>query len=1573
MPEQLSALQLALLAQKASDQRRLLAAEPIALVGMGCRFPAGSGRADLVTPEQFWQFLLEGQDAVSEVPASRWNLDRFDAASRYGAFLAEPELFDPARFGISPREAQAMDPQHRLLLEVAAEALERAALPPEQLRGTAAGVYLGLCTTDYAWRQLRAQAPDAHYDMYFATGTSFSMAPGRLAYALGLQGPALAVDTACSSSLVAVDLAMRSLRDRTTDVALAGGVSLLLTPVNSLCFARSGMMAADGHCKTFDAAADGYVRGEGCGVVVLKRLSDALAQGDPVLAVLRGSGVNQDGASAGLTVPSGEAQAALIRRTLQDAQLSGDDIDVLEAHGTGTPLGDPIELKALAPIYGRPERPEPLRLGSVKTNLGHLEGAAGIAGLIKAALMLQRGQVPPHLHLRQLTPYLSWGDWGLTVPTEAQAWPAKQGPRRAAVSSFGFSGTNAHVLLEQAPELKTGVAQPAPLVMERDLLLLSAGSEAGLQQLAADLADWLAGQPEDAFAAICATSRLARSGRRWRLAIHASGLAEAIEQLQAPEGGLCAPAQPARLAFALTERSTAADWAAWAGFGLQPTALVVPPSQEPLARQLAGEPPQLRLIPEGQASVQLEEHGYGPALPLVEPSADALAALWLQGHSVDWSPLAPQGRWQRQVLPVTPFDRIRCWLEEDTTAESLGGLQHQRQWQPAELPDSSTVVAAPLWQLGGQQPADGDLRWLPDLAAFEAALEESKESKERPDLLLAPLTFAGGLDLADWQGGLPVLGHVLGRLSRLNRVHWWMPQQATPEAEAWAALARCMARELGPQAGGLLWGEPLAPLLPRLGSIAAGEEWRLGSGGQLERSVLVALGVPTAGRANTLLPPSSTTVITGGLGALGLQVAEALQRWGARHLTLVARREPSAEQQQRIAALEQAGASVELEQLDLSDGLQVAALFERLKASGRPLAGIIHAAGLLDDGLLSNQTPERCAAVSAAKAQGALHLDRCSRALPHNFFVCFSSLAAALGSPGQGAYGAANGFLDGLMLQRNREGLPGLSINWGPWAGGGMAARHQGGLKALQPAEALALLARWLPQQGRVVLADLRQAASANPLVPRLQALGQALEAAEPDQAQALVEECLAGVLSELGGFEVSELGAETRLDALGLDSLMAVELATAVQAGLGVSLGLGALAGDPTLGSLSAHLLGLLQNPGAELEQVDLGVEAQLPADFSVQSAVKAGPGEAILLTGGSGFLGAFLLADQLTRHPGLTVYCLVRAESAASGRARLRSNLEHYDLWQEDWASRIVALPGDLAQPRLGLESTTWEGLVERISGVLHNGAQLSYVAPYGQLKASNVSGTLEVLRLAAAAGAPVEYISSTSVYEAAAYRGQELDERSDLAEWRGIHLGYSQSKWVSERLVWQAAAEGLPVRIYRPPLIAGHSQTGAWHEQDFLHRLVRGCLALQQAPLLPMELDLVPVDYVVNAVGALAWSPVDGCDVLHLHHPRPVLWQTFLEGLIAQGAPLDSVPLDQWLAALAEQPSNPLYPLQPFFTHRWGVEQLTYPELNAPGLRAKPSCTASRERLSAFGIACPDFEQLVAPYARTFLLHG
>jgi len=1508
MAEALSTLQLAVLAAKAADQRRLLQAEPIAIVGVGCRFPAGPGQPDAASPEAFWQLLTGGVDAVGEVPPSRWPLEHYYDPTpgtpgkmhcRHGGFLAAIDQFDPASFGLSPKEAAAMDPQHRLLLEVAAEALESAALAPTQLRGTRAGVYLGLCTTDYVWRQLRGEAPDERFDMYFATGSSFSMAPGRLAYALGLQGPALAIDTACSSSLVAVDLAVRSLRDRSTDLALAGGVSLLLSPVNSLCFAKSGMMASDGHCKTFDAAADGYVRGEGCGVVALKRLADAVAAGDPIWAVLRGSGVNQDGASAGLTVPNGDAQAQLIRSTLEQAQLDGDGVDVLEAHGTGTPLGDPIELKALAPIYGRAGRAAPLLLGSVKTNLGHLEGAAGIAGLIKAVLMVQRGQVPPHLHLRQPTPFVPWDQWAMTIPTAVTPWPQNKWPRRAAVSSFGFSGTNAHAIVEQAP---AEAVLPWPAPRPGDWLLLSARTPEALEQLAVTTADWLEQQSEPAWGAICASSRAARSSGRCRLALQAESPHAAAAALRCGEGLRGeATAQDPRLAWELLDGAqpepSKQALQAWAALGVVPTALVHGVAPPAWLGELVGNPPQLRLAASLEALV---EHGYGTSLPLAPPSLSEAVRLWLAGASPRWSGFEPPAPWPRQVLPTTPFARTRCWVEEDDAARLPSPCDLERRWQPLEAPPSG--------------PFTGEL------------LRVSS----------AELAAAPALDETFWQGWLARLQQAL---QAAGPVHWVLeadPLTAGPQAQAIAALLRTWLREAGAAAGALLWAGPDGRDLARLqqaGAPPAGAEWRWAA--EAGRVEVAALSPAPAERFAAPVPaiqPVATYLITGGLGALGLATARWLAQRGARHLLLVTRRAPGEQQAAAIAELEGLGCRVDVETLNVADGPAVRALLERMAADGRPLHGIVHAAGVLDDGLISNQTPQRCAAVAAAKLGGALALDAASRELAPalEFFVCYSSVAALLGSPGQAAYGAANGALDGLMAQRRAEGLPGLSLNWGPWAGDGMASRAPQLLTPIQPAVALASLGRWLASgaaQGVVV--DLQQARG-HRLAPRCRELLVELEALDDQAARlAAVQACLADLLADLGGFAASELKAETSLYGLGLDSLMAVELATAVQAGLGVSLGLGALSGEPTLGSLAEHLLALLGDPAAAHSAgMDLGAEAELPPDLAAQLAslpqlqAQRPPGT-ILLTGATGFLGAFLLADQLRRHPQLNVWCLVRADGAGAAKARVRANLQHYDLWEEEFGARIVGLPGDLAQPRLGLDGATWAGLAERIGGILHNGAQLSYVAPYSQLKQPNVDGTLDVLRLAAAAGVPVEFISSTSVYEGAAYRGQAISETDDVAAWEGIHLGYSQTKWVSERLVLAAAAAGLPVTVYRPPLIGGHSQSGAWHEGDFLHRLVRGCQALGQAPDLPMELDLVPVDYVVAAIGALAWGAEPLGFHVHLHHPEPMLWADLLHGLIDKGAPLKAIALEQWLAELAQQPTNPLYPLQPFFTHRWGSE--------------------------------------------------
>ena len=430
-------------------------AEPIAIIGIGCRLPGGAN-----DPETFWQLLEQGFDSSIEVPKNRWDIDEYydsnpDAPgkmiSRKSSFLTTPvENFDAAFFGISPREAEYLDPQQRLLLEVTWEAIENARIQPSELRGTQTGVFVGICSNDYG--DLLAQySTDKDIEAYFGTGNAASTATGRISYTLGLQGPSIATDTACSSSLVAVHQACQSLRNGESNLAITGGVNLILSPALNINFSKAHMLSADGYCKTFDAAADGYVRGEGCGIIILKRLSDAERDKDPILAVIKGSAVNQDGASSGLTVPNGPAQEAVIKRALAQAKLTPDEIDYIEAHGTGTSLGDPIEINAIANVFSD-NRQTPLTIGTVKTNIGHLEGAAGIAGLIKTILSLQHETIPRHLHFQEINPSINLAAIPAQIPLQPTEWKKTNHSRRAGISSFGFSGTNAHVIIEEAPE-----------------------------------------------------------------------------------------------------------------------------------------------------------------------------------------------------------------------------------------------------------------------------------------------------------------------------------------------------------------------------------------------------------------------------------------------------------------------------------------------------------------------------------------------------------------------------------------------------------------------------------------------------------------------------------------------------------------------------------------------------------------------------------------------------------------------------------------------------------------------------------------------------------------------------------------------------------------------------------------------------------------------------------------------------------------------------------------------------------------------------------------------------------------
>ncbi|MDX2205388.1 MAG: beta-ketoacyl synthase N-terminal-like domain-containing protein [Hyphomicrobiaceae bacterium] len=609
------------------------AREPVAIVGTAMRLPGGVRDA-----EGFARLLWSGTDAVTEIPETRWPQSELfsedpDApgklVTRFGAFVDGIDSFDAEFFGISPREAASMDPQQRILLETCWHALEDAGIAPGSLRGTRTGVYLGISNGDYGRALLRH--PEL-IDTYVSTGNAYSVAAGRLSYVLGIHGPSIAIDTACSSSLVAIHLAIQGLRNGECDLAVAGGINLVLTPEMNISFSKARMMAPDGRCKTFDAAADGYVRGEGCGLVVLRRLSEAIASGERVLGIIRGSAVNQDGRSGGLTAPNGPAQEAVLRAALENAGVAPRSVGYVEAHGTGTPLGDPIEVGALCAVLCADRTPESrLLIGSVKTNIGHLEAAAGVAGVLKVVAALARREIPPNLHFGAGNPHIDWQTQPIAVPTGVVPWAPIDGRRIAGVSSFGFSGTNAHLVIEEAPPAPLA---PRPVQRPMHLLALSARHPEALDSLARGHLDTLATAAPDAVADICTAAACARSHFPHRIAVTGASAADLRRGLDSflarkPDAALAAGhvdgVRTPRVAFLFTGQGAQH---ARMGLALYDTSPVFRQALDACARGLEEHMPRglLDVLAAPEATSPVNDTAYAqPATFAVEY---ALACLW---------------------------------------------------------------------------------------------------------------------------------------------------------------------------------------------------------------------------------------------------------------------------------------------------------------------------------------------------------------------------------------------------------------------------------------------------------------------------------------------------------------------------------------------------------------------------------------------------------------------------------------------------------------------------------------------------------------------------------------------------------------------------------------------------------------------------------------------------------------------------------------------------------------------------------------------------------------------------------
>ncbi len=1414
--------------------------ERVAIVGMAGRFPAAR---DL---DELWRNLRDGVDAVRELSAEELLAAGVDAADftrpdyvRAGAPLDGAEMFDASFFGFSPREAELLDPQVRIFMECAWEALESAGYSSEAYDGWI-GLFAGVSLPAYLMsnlmpnRELAAQAGNfqlmlANDRDYFAT---------RVSYKLGLEGPSVNIQTACSTSLVATHLACQSLLSYDCSLALAGGIRINFPQLTGYVYQEGSIFSPDGRCRAFDARSRGALFGEGAGVVVLKRLSEAVADGDTIHAVIRGSACNNDGPhKVGYTAPGVDGQAKVIALAQAVAGVSPDTLGYVEAHGTGTPLGDPIEVAALTRAFrARTDRKRFCALGSIKTNIGHLEAAAGIAGLLKTVLALKHGTLPPSLHFETPNPEIDFDSGPFYVNTQAREWPRDGGPRRAGVSSFGMGGTNAHIVLEEAP-----AAEPGSASRPRQLLLLSAKTGTALESSSARLATFLQEHPETDFADALHTLKTGRRNFRHRLALVCRDREDALALLDgADRQRLLRSEQDSAdrpVTFLFPGLGEHYPGMAQGLYGTEPTfraeldrccELLVPHLEIDLRSLLfpsdtpdvsGASRPDLRAMlgrGEGRRQSELDRTLY--AQPTVFAVEYALAKLLME-----WG--------------IQPQSLVGYSLGEYVAACVAGALS---------LPDALSLVARRARLIEG----------LPAGAMLAVPLAEEDARQLAGDRL--SIAALNGPCVSVLSGPEDAIAEVERRLAergtpsrRLPTTHAFHSRMMEPIRDAFARLVREVT--LHP------------PEIPYLSNVTG-------------------------------------TWIT---------AAEATDPgYWVRHLCQAVR---------------------------FADGLaELAREPERV---------------LLEVG------PGQSLTALALQAPGEL--------------VAIPTLRSSWDSQPDSAV---------LLTALAKLWLAGLRVDWS-----GFYAQERRRRVPL-PTYPFERRRYFIDPPGR---RELRAETIEPAEVPRTAArharpahLRNAYVPPATDLENRLVQ-----VWQEVLGVE--SIGVHDSFFELGGHSLLAPQPLVQLRRHLGIDLPMRDLAEAATVARMAAAVE-LIQREGlaalaARREGVDLRAEAShLDPTVSPEAPRDGAFGEPaeIFLTGGTGFLGSHILAE-LLRRTGARVHCLVRASGADSAFQRLRQTLVERELWRDEHAARIAAMAGDLAAPRYGLSEAAFRALGEGVDAVYHCGAWVNFNYPYKLLQPANVLGTIEALRLAALGRAkPLHFISSIAATPEGDHGFREhpvVYEDADSESIEGLFGGYGETKWVCERLIRIARSRGLPVAIYRPGVLAGHSRTGIGNTRDMVWSIIKSCIQMGVHPIDEYRLDVTPVDYVATAIVHLSLDAMNANGLFQLPHPNPPTYQRIYEIVRSYGYPLEPIPFRRWVERVMEVARvDSANALAPFVGVAENYDKLAEKaKIEGADGRLKDIVfdgTNTRAGLAGSGIVCPELdEELVGRYLDAFVRSG